>query len=69
MFEDINFIAITMQTCMPGSCEFGGHNRASLETLIVQVWTSAVRQSMDGMPGAENLFVSWLTRNRGNVTR
>jgi len=24
---------------------------------------------MDGAPGAETLFISYLTRNRGNVTR
>jgi len=55
------------------SCEIGGHNRASLdiqfEAVIEWDWTSTWRWSMDGTPGAETLFISSLTRNRGNVTR
>jgi len=51
---------------------FGGRDRASLEmpleAVIERDWTSTSRRSMDGAPGDETLFISWLTRNRGNVT-
>jgi len=51
---------------------FGGGNRAylgiHLEAVIERDWTSTRRQSMDGAPGDDTLFISWFTRNRGNVT-
>jgi len=51
----------------------GGHSRASLEmhleAVIEQVWVDTGRQSMDGTPGAETLFISYLTPDCGNVTR
>jgi len=50
----------------------GGCDWASVEMHLEAVmkwdWTSTWRGSMDGTPGAETLFISWLTRNRGNVT-
>ena len=39
-----------------------------LEAMIERDWTSTWRRSMDGAPGDETLFISELTRNRGNVT-
>jgi hypothetical protein len=49
-------------TWRPRSSEFGdalgGHDRASLEAVIERVWTSTGRQSMDGAPGAETVFIS-----------
>jgi len=30
----------------------------SLEAVIERVWTSTGRQSMDGVPGTETLFIS-----------
>jgi hypothetical protein len=61
---------------MPESSEFGdtlgGCDRASLEmylqAVIKRVWMSSGRQLMDGVPGAETLFISLLTCNSGNVT-
>jgi len=40
----------------------------NLEAVIERVWTSTSRQSLDGSPGAETLFISQLTCNHGNVT-
>jgi len=39
-----------------------------LEAVIEQDWTCSWNWSMDGTPGAETLFISELTGNRGNVT-
>jgi hypothetical protein len=36
----------------------GGHDRANLEDVIERVCTSTCKQSMDGAPGAETLFIS-----------
>jgi len=51
----------------------GGRDRASLEmhleVVTKRVCTSTGMQSMDSAPGAETLFISWLTHNWGNVTR
>jgi len=52
--------------CRPGSSELrdalGGRDRASLEmhleAVIERDWTSTWRQSMDGTPGDETLFIS-----------
>jgi len=52
---------------------FGGRDWGSLEKHLEAVvewdWTSTWRRSMDGEPGAETLSISYVTRNRGNVTR
>jgi len=49
----------------------GGCDRASLEmqleAVIEQDWMSTWRRSMDGAPGDETLFITKLTRYRGNV--
>jgi len=39
----------------------------TLEAMLNQDWTSTWRQSMDGVPGAETPFVSWLTCKCGIV--
>jgi len=60
-------------TCRPYQSEFGDRNRANLEmhlqAVIEPVWTGTGRQLMDSAPCAETLFISYVTRNHGNVTR
>ena len=36
----------------------GGRDRANLEAVNKRVWPSTLRRSMDGVQGAETLFIS-----------
>jgi hypothetical protein len=64
-------------TWRPRSSAFGdaigSRDRATLEmhleAVIDRVWTSTGRQSLDGAQGAQTVFTSYNTHNRGNVTR
>ena len=47
----------------------GDHDRANFDAVIKRDGTSTWRWSMDGAPGAVTLFISKLTRKRGNATR
>jgi hypothetical protein len=53
--------------------QLGGCNTASLEiqldAMIEQNWTSTWRWSIDGVPGADTLFICYLTWSCGNMTR
>jgi len=43
--------------------------RNTFEAVIERDWSSTWRWSMDGVLSAGTLFISQLTRKRGNVTR
>jgi len=46
-----------------------GYDRADLEAEIKRVWMCTGKQAMDSTLGTNTLFLSLLTRNRGNVIR
>ena len=47
----------------------GGNDHANFEAVIKRDWTSTWRRSMDGVLGAQTLFISELTPKRWNLTR
>jgi hypothetical protein len=59
---EIHVEAVIERVQRPYSSEFGdaltGNDCPNLLAVIERVWTSTSRQLMDGVPGAETLFIS-----------